>query len=51
MTKHQMSAWREYEQGPEHCLHLAESGRVGLFQKVVKYLALRVLRVDNNNNN
>ena len=51
MTKHQMSAWREYERGPEHCLHLAESGRVVLCQKVVKYLALRVLRVDDNNNN
>ena len=51
MTKHQMSAWREYELGPGHCLHLAESRRVGLFRKVVKYLALRVLWVDDNNNN
>ena len=44
MTKYQMSAWWEYKLGPEHCLHLAESGRIGLFLKVVKYLALRVRR-------
>lgn len=42
-TAHNIKAWREADQGPQHCLHLKESLRISMFKRLCAFIHHRII--------